>query len=323
MSASPPFSDATVSAPASGDSAVRLSHLKKSFGGKVAVHDLTLRIARGSVFGLIGPNGAGKTTTFSMLAGYLRQSEGSIDVLGFSPTQVDALRGRVGVLPQDAVLPPSDRVGALLVHLARLQGVGAARAIVEARTVLAEVDGSDWWGVRCGTLSHGMAKRVQLAQALLGSPALVLLDEPTAGLDPRVAFEVRQLIAARKGRCTLVVSSHNLHELEELCDAAAILDHGRLVAMGSMQELTAQSAEVHVELSQGPVPLEALRALSLVVRAEWIEERRDLVVHFARERSDAESVIAQILPVLLEHRARISGISRGRGLEQRVMELTA
>ena len=197
--------------PKSVDTAVRLSGVTKRFGNKVAVDAVSLRIARGSVFGLIGPNGAGKTTTFSMLAGYLRPSEGSIEVLGYGPQQVDALRSRIGVLPQDAVLPPGDRVGDLLVHLGRLQGMSRARAGEQAREVLSEVEGKDWWGVKCGTLSHGMAKRVQLAQALLGNPDVVLLDEPTAGLDPRVAYEVRQLIVARKkGSCTLIISSHNL-----------------------------------------------------------------------------------------------------------------
>jgi ABC-2 type transport system ATP-binding protein len=310
-------------APKSIDSAVRLSRVKKKFGAKVAVDDLTLRIARGSVFGLIGPNGAGKTTTFSMLAGYLKPTFGEIEVLGYPPHHVDALRSRIGVLPQDAVLPPSDRVGELLVHLGRMQGMSRSRAHDQAVEVLAEVEGKDWWGVRCGALSHGMAKRVQLAQALLGNPDLVLLDEPTAGLDPRVAYEVRQLIKARKGRCTLVISSHNLHELEEMCDAAAILDHGRLVFGGSIHELTAQAEEVHVEIAPGPpLPLEALRAIPIVTAVAFDEERRDLSVTFARERADAETVIAHVLTVLLQHQVRISGVSKGRGLEQRVMELT-
>src|SRR6185295_18425452 len=134
-------------------------------------------------------------------------------------------------------------------HMAKLQDIPSDRVEAEAREVLAEVDGRDWWGVRCASLSHGMAKRVQLAQALLGDPEVVLLDEPTAGLDPRVAYEVRQLIKSRKGRCTLIVSSHNLQELEEICDAACILDRGRVVASGSMSELTAASEEIHVKIA--------------------------------------------------------------------------
>ena len=308
--------------PASADYVVRLSDVSKRFGVKLAVDHVTLRIARGAVFGLIGPNGAGKTTTFSMLAGYLRPTDGTIEVLGHRPHEVEALRSRIGVLPQDAVLPPGDRVGDLLIHLACMQGMTRSRANDQARAVLAEVSGTEWWTTKCGALSHGMAKRVQFAQAMLGNPDVVLLDEPTAGLDPRIAFEIRQLIVARKRKTTLIVSSHNLHELEEICDAAAVLDRGRLVASGSIHELTASGGEIHVELGEGPVPLDALRALPVADRVEFDLERRDLAVHFAREKADAEMVIGEVLMVLLHHRARISGVTKGRGLEQRVMELT-
>src|SRR5580658_1187682 len=229
---------------ADGDIAIRLTKVSKAFGPKVAVDHITLQIEAGSVFGLIGPNGAGKTTTFSMLAGYLKPTSGSVEVLGFAPDQVEALRSRLGVLPQDAVLPSADRVGEFLTDMARLQGMPARKAAGVARDALNEVDGRAWWNVKCGALSHGMAKRVQLAQALLGDPDVVLLDEPTAGLDPRIAYEVRQLIKSRKGRydarsCTIVISSHNLQELEEICDGAAILDRGHLVGFGPMSDLTA------------------------------------------------------------------------------------
>jgi ABC-2 type transport system ATP-binding protein len=302
--------------------AVRLHKVTKNFGTKIAVDDVSLKIKSGSVYGLIGPNGAGKTTTFSMLAGYLKPSHGEVEMLGFAPTQVDELRSRVGVLPQDALLPAADKVGEFLVHMARLQNIPADKAESQAREVLVEVDGKDWWNQRCGSLSHGMAKRVALAQALLGEPDVVLLDEPTAGLDPRVAYEVRQLIKSRKGRCTLIVSSHNLQELEEICDGAAILDRGKLVASGTIGELTAASEEIHIKLGPGPVPVAQVRELAMVKRVEFDDERRELVVYFERGQTDAETVIGATLWVLLNHQARISGVVKGRGLEQRVMDLT-
>jgi ABC-2 type transport system ATP-binding protein len=310
------------------EAAVRVKNVSKHFGMKVAVDDVTMYVPAGMVYGLIGPNGAGKTTTFSMLAGYLTPSEGKVEVLGFSPTQVDELRGKLGVLPQDALLPSTDTVGEFLVHMARLQGIPRVKAMSKAREALEEVEGKDWWKTRCGALSHGMAKRVALAQALLGDPEVVLLDEPTAGLDPRVAYEVRQLIKARKGRCTLIVSSHNLQELEEICDAAAILDRGKLVASGTIAELTASTEEVHFlvtarrEPPGSKVPLDAVRAIPMIKLAEYDDIRGELAVHFDRDKADAETIIDAVLRVLLEHRARISGISKGRGLEQRVMDLT-
>ena len=314
-----------------------MKRVTKTFGLKNAVDDLTLVINAGSVFGLIGPNGAGKTTTFSMMAGYLKPSQGSLEILGFPPSQVDDLRGKVGVLPQDAILPANDKVGEFLIDMARLQGFPASEASRRAKDVLEEVDGQTWWGVRCRALSHGMAKRVQLAQALLGDPKVVLLDEPTAGLDPRIAYEVRQIIKGRKGRCTLVVSSHNLGELEEICDAAAILDRGRLMASGTMSELTAATEEVRFKipaLSEGPIlgapdgaqkaPMVAIRELPMVTIADYDDERGELIVHFDRTKPDvdAEIVIGAVLWVLLQHRVRISGVIKGRGLEQRVMDLT-
>jgi ABC-2 type transport system ATP-binding protein len=342
-----------------GEIAIKLSKVSKAFGPKVAVDDVTLQIEAGSVYGLIGPNGAGKTTTFSMLAGYLKPTSGTLEVLGYAPDQVEALRSRIGVLPQDALLPAADRVGEFLTDMARLQGMSARKAAGVARDALAEVDGRAWWNVKCGALSHGMAKRVQLAQALLGDPDVVLLDEPTAGLDPRIAYEVRQLIKSRKGRCTLVVSSHNLQELEEVCDGAAILDRGHLVGSGAMSELTAATQEVRFKvpvtvtkpglpppagwnapapqaiLNRGPetkppaaaegppTPLGLVRGLPMVKLAEYDDERGELIVHFdARGEADAEQVIEAVLWVLLQQRVRISGVSKGRGLEQRVMEMT-
>ncbi len=304
------------------DFAIRLTHTTKQFGTTVAVNDVSLTVAGGQVFGLIGPNGAGKTTTFSMLAGYLVPTRGQVEVLGHAPTNADALRGRIGVLPQDAALPPSDRVGEMLVHAARLQDVPSSKAQALAREALAEVAGSDWWNTKCGALSHGMAKRVALAQALLGSPEVVLLDEPTAGLDPRVAYEVRQIVTSRRGRCTLVVSSHNLQELEQICDAAAILDHGKVVASGSMAELTATQEEIRVTLAVGPVPIGEVREIPLVSRATFDDDRRELIVGFERSKSDAETVIGAVLSTLLAKGARISAVAKGRGLEQRVIEMT-
>jgi ABC-type multidrug transport system ATPase subunit len=304
------------------EAAIRLTKVTKKFGPKVAVDGVSLKVKAGSVYGLIGPNGAGKTTTFSMLAGFLQPTDGTVEVLGFAPSQVDELRSRIGVLPQDALLPASEKVGDFLTFCARLQNVPRDLVEKNVRDVLAEVDGKDWYNLRCGALSHGMAKRVQLAQALLGDPDVVLLDEPTAGLDPRVAYEVRQLIKGRRGRCTLVVSSHNLHELEEICDAAAILDRGRVVASGSIQELTAASQEVHISLAPGPVPVAQVRELPYAKRVEFDEETRTLSVYFERGSVDAETVIRDSLWILLNNQALISGVTKGRGLEQRVMELT-
>jgi ABC-2 type transport system ATP-binding protein len=316
------------------EQAIRIAGLTKRFQTTTAVDGVTLGVAVGSIYGLIGPNGAGKTTTFSILAGYLRPTEGSVQVLGFAPSAVDALRARLGVLPQDAVLPATDTVGEFLLHLARLQGLEHAKALEASHAALDEVAGGAWWNQRCGSLSHGMAKRVALAQAFLGDPEVVLLDEPTAGLDPRVAWEMRQLIKAKTGvrdrKRTILISSHNLQELEEICDAAAILDRGHLVASGTMAELTAANEEVRIELAPGTrrgtepgqVPLAPIRDLPTVTSVDFDDERLELVISVKRQQADAETVIGQVLQILLQNQVRISGVAKGRGLEQRVMDLT-
>lgn len=302
--------------------AIDLKGLSKSFGAVKAVDDVTFEVPEGSVFGLIGPNGAGKTTTFSMLAGYLAPTHGEVYVLDHWPDAVDFLKGKLGILPQDALLPANEKVGDFMMFLARLQGIDAGRARKAVGSVLEEVEGTQWWNIKCGALSHGMAKRIGLAQALLGDPEVVLLDEPTAGLDPRVAYGVRQIVKSRKGRCTLVISSHNLQELEEICDHAAIMDHGHLVLTGTMNELTASSEEIRVELGRGPVPEDLVRAIEGVKTVAFDRSSRELCVNFDRRGADAEEMIRRVLWVLLQNNARISGVSKGRGLEQRVMELT-
>ncbi len=172
-----------------------------------------------------------------------------------------------------------------------------------------------------------MAKRVQLAQALLGEPAVILLDEPTAGLDPRAAHEVREIVARRKGECTLVISSHNLQELESLCDGAAILDRGQLVAHGSMGELTGASREVIFQLAPkkgektiATVDAERVKALSGVKRCE--QDARRLIVSFDPSVCDAEDVIQSVTELLFSGGVRLSGVGKGQGLEKRVMDLT-
>jgi ABC-2 type transport system ATP-binding protein len=302
--------------------AVSLRGITKRFGATTALNDVSFDIESGSCFGLIGPNGAGKTTAFSIVAGFLHPDEGMALVLDHDARATEMLKARLSVLPQDALLPTHETVGEFLVHLARIQGIPAGKAEHEARLALKDVDGADWWIRRCGKLSHGMMKRVGLAQAFLGNPEVVLLDEPTAGLDPKIAFEIRQLIKKRKGRCTLVISSHNLHELEEICDAAAIMDHGQVVAAGSMAELTASAKEIRILVASSPLPMDKIRAIPGINRADFEKKERILTVHFEDFQGEAEEMIAQILYLLLQENVKISGLSKGKGLEQRVMELT-
>jgi ABC-2 type transport system ATP-binding protein len=299
--------------------AIELTGVSKHFGSKVAVDHVSLSVEQGQCFGLIGPNGAGKTTCFSMVCGFLFPTEGRIRVLGAEPSTPGALSKLVGVLPQDAQLPAYARVGALLTFWAELTGLPKPEH--EARAVLEKVGLSEVWGLEPAALSHGMAKRVSMAQALMGTPPVVLLDEPTAGLDPRIAAHVRTLIREMRGQQTVVVSSHNLQELEELCDAAAILDRGKVVQAGAMADLTARSGEFRVQIAQGSVPLEEVRALR-GCKSALLAPSGQLTVQFDASLIKAEEMVSQTLALLLGRGVLVLEVTRGKRLEERVLELT-
>ena len=300
--------------------AIEIKGLTKHFGQKVAVNDVTFTVGEGECYGLIGPNGAGKTTTFSMMCGFLFPTSGTIRVLGADPSQPGALKGKVGVLPQDAVLPAAWPVGALLTYLGRLSGLNEPEK--EARAVLERVSLPETWSVPAGAMSHGMAKRVAMAQALMGKPPVVFLDEPTAGLDPKIAASVRQVIRELKGNSTVVVSSHNLQELEELCDSTAILDKGKLVKAGTMSEMTGQLAEFRVQIARGPVPLDEVKALSGCRTATLENNGTVLVVHFDGQAVQPEDIITRTVGLLVARQVLILGVSRGKRLEEKVLQLT-
>jgi len=312
--------------------AIELSSVSKRFGtargapstpgvpsGLLAVNNVSFSVGPGECFGLIGPNGAGKTTTFAMMCGFLQPTAGTLRILDADPTQPGALKGKVGVLPQDSELPKSASVGWLLSYWARLSNLKEPEK--EARAALERVGLVETWHKLAGALSHGMAKRVALAQAIMGAPPVVLLDEPTAGLDPKIALHVREIIRDMKGRQTVVVSSHNLQELEELCDGAAILDRGRLVQVGAMADLTSKAEEFRVLVARGDVPLPDVRALAGCQSAS-LDPSGVLHVLYDGKAVPPEEMISRTVKLLLERGVLILSVNRGRKLEERVMQLT-
>ena len=300
--------------------AIHLDQVHKRFGNVHALRGADLRVPRGSIFALIGPNGAGKTTLFGLCCGYLQPDQGRVQILG-GPPEVTRLKGRLAALPQDAVLGRETSVRAHLVFLGRLQGMSLAAAEQETARVLGLVDLGELAERRAGALSHGQLKRVGVAQAFLGAPDLILLDEPTAGLDPRHAHDLREMIRSQRGTRTIVVSSHNLQELEAICDEAAFMEKGRTIEAGAVAELTAQDAEIFVHLAAGPEPIEAVRARVTAVAVTWDADKRSLRVRFVPTPTRiAEDVIAEVLRELLAGGARISGLGKGRSLEARYLE---
>ena len=212
--------------------AVQVENLTKWYGPRLAVDRVSFEVAAGEVLGLLGPNGSGKTTILRILTGYLRPSAGRVSVAGVDTAAAPLeARRRIGYVPEDVPLYDWMRVTEFLGFMARIKrgpGGDAGRAVDEVveRLALGEVA-----RVAIGKLSRGFRQRVGIAQALLGQPELLVLDEPTNGLDPRQIIEVRQLIRALAGRHTVLVTSHILGEIEKVADRAAILLRGRLLAM--------------------------------------------------------------------------------------------
>jgi ABC-type multidrug transport system ATPase subunit len=302
------------------DAALSLEGVTKRYGSTVALDRVSFQVRPGSCHGLVGPNGAGKTTTFALAAGFLRPGTGTIRVLGRDPHDRSLNRPRIGVLPQDADLPAYLDVGTLLTTWARLSG--EVRPESAARVALERVQLPDVWDASPRSLSHGVAKRMALAQALLGDPALLLLDEPTAGLDPRAAAEVRTLLSGLRGQRTVIISSHNLSELERLCDAVTVLDHGKVVQDGTLAEVTRRGAEFSVQISRGDVPLPELRALPGVARVD-LSPSGQLSVRLSPDAPPVDDVIAAVLEALLARGVRIGGLTQGSSLEQRVLDVTS
>jgi ABC-2 type transport system ATP-binding protein len=304
------------------DAALQLHQAKKRFGDVHALRGVDLTVPRGSVFALIGPNGAGKTTLFGLCCGYLQADSGRVEVLGGPPDPL-RLKGRMSALPQDALLGRDISVREHLVFLARLQGMDRAAAERDAARALAQVDLGELAERRAGALSHGQIKRVGVAQALLGEPELILLDEPTAGLDPRHAHDLRELIREQRGKRTVVVSSHNLQELEAICDEAAFIEKGATIEAGAVAALTGQDGEIHVLLAAGPEPPHDLHTRVPAEQVHWDPAKRALRVRFQPTPTRvAEDVIAEVLHELLACGARISAVGKGRSLEQRYLEQT-
>ena len=295
--------------------ALRLRDVRKRYGKTVALDGLTLDVPRGCVMGLVGPNGAGKTTTFGIVSGAVRADGGTVDVLGQGAFSASVHRGRLALLPQDCQLNPHSSARQLMRFYAELGGATRAQAARDAERVLEMVRLSDRASSRVRQLSHGMKRRLAVAQALLGSPDLVLLDEPTGGLDPHLVVEMREVLRAQRGERTLVVSSHILSDLEATCDEVAFLDAGKCVRAGSVAELRRATGVVSLTLAE-PVALDAVAAV-LSGRAPTM--RGSTLRYRLREGEDAADAHAALIPALVEAGARVMEVRLGETLEEAYM----
>ncbi|TDO44238.1 ABC-2 type transport system ATP-binding protein [Kribbella sp. VKM Ac-2527] len=213
--------------------------LSKRYGARNALDGLTFAADQGEVIGLLGPNGAGKTTTIRLLTTILEPTGGTFTVAGIPGDQPDRIRQRIGVLPESAGYPARQTGGEYLRYAARLFGRSRHDARGVADRLLTDVGLSDRAGARISTYSRGMKQRLGIARALINDPAVVFLDEPTLGLDPAGQREILATIGEIGRGATVVLSTHTLTEVEQVCTSVLILDRGRLRAAGPIDKVVA------------------------------------------------------------------------------------
>nr|WP_159807808.1 ATP-binding cassette domain-containing protein [Cellulomonas citrea] len=267
--------------------------LTKTYGELVAVGGIDLQVAPGESFGLLGPNGAGKSTTMRMIGAVSQRTSGTLSVLGLDPdTHGPEIRSRLGVVPQEDNLDTELTVRDNLIVYGRYFGIPRAACARRADELLDFAELADKAKVKVDALSGGMKRRLTIARALINEPAVLMLDEPTTGLDPQARHVLWDRLFRLKERgTTLVVTTHYMDEAEQLCDRLVVVDHGRIMAEGSPAELirTYSTREV-LELRFGS-SRNAQAAVDLADLAERIEVLPDRVLLYAE---DGEAVLAQV-----------------------------
>ena len=294
---------------------IECQQLSKSYAGRKALHDVSFSCEAGAPIALIGPNGAGKTTLFSILCDYFRPTSGSVKILGLPPGHKD-LRGQIAALPQDAQFDPSFTIGQQLRFYAQLQGFNRKEAMQETERVLSLMDLQDNLHSLPASLSHGMRKRAAIAQALIGNPKLVLLDEPTAGLDPANAKNIRQQISAISSDTTFVISSHNIQELERLCQSVLYLNNGQLSQQTLEDETGIDSyLTVHMTDSDRVNWIAAVNNLAGVKEVHSDQKNEYLIRYDETLSADLDQ---QLLKLMAEQKWRYRQLIKGKTLEEKL-----
>ena len=234
---------------------IEVQHLTKRYGRITAVDDVSFKVERGEILGFLGPNGAGKTTTMRILTGYMPATDGRAVVAGFDVFEqpLDAKR-RTGYLPETPPLYPEMTVREYLDFVARIKGIPPAERKQRVEAIMERTRVADMATRHCAKLSKGYRQRVGLAQALIHNPEVLILDEPTAGLDPKQISETRNLIRNLAGDHTVVLSTHILPEVEQTCQRVVIINRGRVVAVDTPENLAARRRGVETMYVQVDAP---------------------------------------------------------------------
>jgi ABC-2 type transport system ATP-binding protein len=273
---------------------IEVQHLTKRYGRFTAVDDVSFRVERGEILGFLGPNGAGKTTTMRILTGYMPATEGKAIVAGFDvfDQPIEAKR-RTGYLPETPPLYHDMTVADYLSFVAKIKGVPPGERKERIRSIMVKTRIDDVASKLCSRLSKGYKQRVGLAQALIHNPDVLILDEPTAGLDPKQIIETRQLIKDLAGDHTIILSTHILPEVSQTCQRVVIINKGRVVAVDTPDNLTARlrgSETLYVQVDSGGT--DALASLGRVAGVTRVVEadRRNSVVGYEVESEQGRDI---------------------------------
>jgi ABC-2 type transport system ATP-binding protein len=297
---------------------IEVQHLTKRYGPVTAVDDVSFTVERGEILGFLGPNGAGKTTTMRVLTGYMPPSEGRAIVAGYDvfDQPIEAKR-RTGYLPETPPLYPDMTVRDYLTFVARIKGVprNDRKARIGEMMVKTRID--DVADRACGKLSKGYRQRVGLAQALLHNPEVLILDEPTAGLDPKQIIETRELIKGFAGDHTIILSTHILPEVSQTCQRVVIINKGKVVAVDTPENLTSRlrgSETMYLQVdAQGADAAAMLQGVPGVKRVA-VADTKQQVVGFEIDSDKGRDVRRELAAAV---------VGRGWGLlEMRPMRLS-
>jgi ABC-2 type transport system ATP-binding protein len=297
---------------------IEVQHLTKRYGRLTAVDDVTFRVERGEILGFLGPNGAGKTTTMRVITGYMPATEGKVAVAGFDVfDQPIEAKKRTGYLPETPPLYPEMTVAEYLAFVAKLKAVPSDQRAKRVASVMERTRITEVRDRHCGKLSKGFRQRVGLAQAILHNPDVLVLDEPTAGLDPKQIIETRELIKELAGTHTIVLSTHILPEVAQTCHRVVIINKGRVVAVDTPDALThrlrgAEPMYIQVD-SAGVDAVPVFQEVPGVSRVV-VSEHRDAAVGYEVECVTGADIRRQLAQAV---------VSRGWGLlELRPMRMS-
>ena len=241
---------------------IEVKNVSKSFGEKVALDNVSLDIPEGKIFGLLGPNGAGKSTLIRIINRITIASGGTVYFQGHPITQDDV--SHIGYLPEERGLYRKMKVGEQAMYLAQLKGMSAREAFSELQEWFARFGIQDWWNKRVEELSKGMAQKLQFITTVVHKPSLMILDEPFSGFDPVNAELIRkEILRLRDEGATVILSTHNMESVEELCDNIALINKSRLVVTGGTEEIRRRYGQDNVELE---FTLDGVRRQELVAR---------------------------------------------------------